>query len=103
MLSDQQIMEACKTSDHRFRERIYGPVVTVFHFLAQAIGRESSFTATWQELWTPLVADYPEMALDRANASGLTHARKRLPRKVLESLAKKACSKTRKLAHMEGI
>jgi len=94
MLTDQHIYDACSACGHKFRERKYGPVVTVFHFLLQAIQREESFSATWQELWTPIIADFPEMDLVKLDRSALTHARKRLPKEVLEMLAAEACAQT---------
>ena len=96
-LTDEQILEACRACGHQFRRRRYGPVVTVFHFLAQAVQRESSFAATWQQLWTPLAADFPEMALDCFYPSALTHARRRLPQPVLQTLAAQACGQTRQM------
>jgi len=69
-------------------------VVTVFHFLAQAIQREESFAATWQELWTPLAAACPELDLARSDPSGLTHARRRLPQAVMERLAAATCAES---------
>ena len=57
-LTDRDILDACRSCDYRFRRRQYDPVVTVFHFLAQAIQREQSFAATWQELWTPVAAAF---------------------------------------------
>jgi len=95
LLTDQEILDACRACGHRFRDRRYGPVVTVLHFLAQAIQRESSFAATWQELWTPLAASFPEMAIDRFEPSGLSHARARLPEDVLHRLAWQASARTR--------
>jgi hypothetical protein len=93
-LTDRQILDACRACDHRFRRRRYDPVVTVFHFLAQAIQREESFAATWQELWTPLAATCPELDLAGADPSGLTHARSRLPEAVMKWLADEACAES---------
>lgn len=95
-LTDKQILEACKECGHEFRDRQYGPVVTVFHFLMQAIGRENSFASTWQELWTPLAAGFSEAVAERFNPSGLTHARERLPKEVLTKLASGVCAETEK-------
>jgi len=39
MLADSDIIEACRRHGYEWRERVYGPVVTVLHFLAQAIQR----------------------------------------------------------------
>lgn len=97
LLTDQQILDACESNDYQYRNRLYGPVATVFHFLAQAIQREDSFRATWQELWTPVISEYPDMAFGGSDPSGLSHARKRLPRKVMRTLAGKACHKTRSI------
>jgi hypothetical protein len=60
LLTDRQILEACDVCGHRFRDRRYGPVVTVLHFVAQALQREESFAATSQELFAPLAAQFPE-------------------------------------------
>ena len=63
----------------------------MFHFLAQAIQREESFAATWQELWTPLAAEFPGVAETGTGHSALTHARARFPKEVMASLAERAC------------
>jgi hypothetical protein len=93
-LTDHQILLACCACNHRFRRRRYDPVVTVFHLLAQAIQREESFAATWQELWTPLAATCPELDLAGSDPSGLTHARSRLPQAVMDRLAAEACAES---------
>jgi len=91
LLTDQQILDACRRCDHHFRRRQLDPVVTVLHFVAQGLAREESFASTWQELFTPLLADFPQVPLEEKDESGLTHARARLPRQVLEELAQEAC------------
>lgn len=98
MLPDEKILEACRSCGHEYRERLYGPVVTVFHFLLQAVQREESFAGTWQEMWTPLAAEYPELASHRFDSGALAHARARLPREVLEFLAEDACDGSAALA-----
>ena len=92
MLPDAAILEACHKAGHRFRRRLYDPVVTVLHYLAQAIQREGSFAATWQDLWAPLAADFPEVAQAAPEPSALTHARSRLPMAVMQYLAARAIS-----------
>ena len=52
MLPDEKVLEACRSCGYEYRERLYGPVVTVFHFLLQAVQREESFAGTWQEMWS---------------------------------------------------
>lgn len=90
MLPDRAILAACRACGHRFRRRRYDPVVTVLQYLAQAIQREHSFAATWQELWTPLAADLPRIASAAPDYSALSHARGRLPKEVLQALAARA-------------
>jgi len=85
MLRDQQIWDACEVCGYRFRERQFGPVVTVPHFVSQALQPEESFAATWQEIFTPLAAKLPELELKDADLSGLTHARVGCPRKSCNS------------------
>ena len=91
LMTDQRILEACAACGYTFRQRLYGPVVTVLHFMAQALQREESFAATWQELFTPLAADFPEIGIDGFGLSGLTHARKRLPKEVIQRMAFEFC------------
>ena len=57
MLPDRALLEACQACGHAFRRRQYDPIVTVLHYLAQALQREVSFAATWHDLWTPAAAD----------------------------------------------
>lgn len=90
LLPDQDILDACREVNHCYRERTFGPVVTAFHFLLQAIQREQSFEATCQELWTPVVAAY---GLDPVtfNSSATSQARSRFPAAVFDRLVQKAC------------
>ena len=91
MLPDQEILGACQEVGHRFRNRLYDPVVTLFHFLLQAIQREESFAASWQELWTNAAS---EVGLEkrRFNSSALSQARSRMPTAALDLLVRRACS-----------
>ena len=91
LLPDRVILDACRERGYEWRERLYGPVVTVLHFLAQAIQREESFAATWQEMWTPLAAEFPGVAEAGPEQSALTHARGRFPKEVMVTLAEWAC------------
>jgi hypothetical protein len=93
-LTDQDILDACQACGHHYRDRRFGPVVTVLHFLAQAINREDSFASTWQELFVPLASELPELALPAADLSALSHARGRLPVDVMTILARQACQRT---------
>jgi hypothetical protein len=94
MLPDSAILDACQACHHEFRRRQYDPVVTVLHYLAQALQREASFAATWHDLWTPAAADVPAVASATPDPSALTHARSRLPVGVLQDLAARAIRQT---------
>ena len=98
MLPDASILDACRRAGYAFRRRQYDPVVTVLHYLAQAIQREESFAATWHELWVPLAADLPGVAATPPDPSALTHARGRLPVAVMQALADQALHETPDLA-----
>lgn len=91
LLPDRVVLDACRRHGYTWRERTYGPVPTVLHYLAQAIQREESFAATWQELWVPLAAQFPGIAEAGLRHSGLTHARGRFPKEVMRTLADWAC------------
>lgn len=93
-LTDRMVIEACARCGYSWRERLYGPVTTVLHFVAQALQREQSFAATWQELWAPVAASFPELDAEKISASALTHARGRLVPEVLESLASEVCARS---------
>jgi hypothetical protein len=93
-LPDRAILAACRVCGHEFRRRQYDPIVTVLHYLLHALQRETSFAATWQDLWTPAAADVPAVAAAMPDPSALTHARLRLPVGVLQSLAARAIRQT---------
>ena len=104
LLPDAAILEACREAGHAFRRRLYDPVVSVLHYLAQAIQREHSFAATWHELWAPVAADFPEVASAAPAPSALTHARSRLPMGVMQYLAERAIRETEPdAAHWRGL
>jgi len=91
MLPDSEVYRACRDCGYDFRRRAFDPVVTVLHFIAQAVQREESFAATWQTMWTPLACDFAELAAKRPALSALTHARSRLPVEVMQDLAEGVC------------
>jgi len=93
-LTDDRIVDACAACGYVWRERLYGPAITVLHFVAQALQREMSFAATWQELWAPVAAQFPDLDTQELDTSALTHARSRLPKGVLQDLAAEACARS---------
>jgi len=96
-LPDQSILDACDRCNHVWRERLYDPIVTVLHFIAQALQRDISFAGTWQEFLTPVAAKFLGAFDFNFDRSALTHARGRLPVGVLETLARDACKRASQL------
>ena len=84
MLRDEDILDACRKAGHKSRCRLYDPVVTVLHYLLQAVGREKSFAATWQEMLAKAVCllDLPDTTF---SSSALCQARSRLPLEALQT------------------
>lgn len=66
------------------RSRICDPVVTMLHFLQQAIGREASFASTIEKMLAKAVATLQGPV--SLSASALCQARSRLPIEVFEEL-----------------
>jgi hypothetical protein len=99
LLTDDKILEACRSYQYQFRRRVFGPIATVLHFVAQALQRESSFLATWQELMTPVAARDVAIAAKHFDPSSLAYARRRIPVEVLEHLARDACHTSTTLSH----
>ncbi len=91
LLPDEEILHACRAAGHAYRNRLYGPVVTVFHFLLQAIQREESFAATWPALWSPVCAGLGWCGV-AFSSSAWSQARSRFPKEALESLNQRACA-----------
>lgn len=90
MLTDEDIYAICREAKYEFRERLLGPVVTVFQFLLQAIHREESFAATCPALTAPLISAFHATTV-QLSSSATSQARSRLPRRVLEDLVLGAC------------
>lgn len=90
MLKDEDILDACEEAGHEYRRRMYGPVVTVFHFLLQAIQREGSFAATWEEIWATVISEFG-LKHCKCNSSTLSQARSRFPKAVFDILIGNAC------------
>jgi hypothetical protein len=91
MLPDRLILNACRRAKYAYRQRVFDPVVTVFHFLIQAIQREHSFAATWAELWGAVAVAFG-LRNQRFNSSAMSQARSRLPQAVVEILTRGACA-----------
>lgn len=90
MLTNEQIYSACRKAQYDFRQRLLDPVVTVFHFLLQAIQREESFAATFPTLTAPLLSTFHVTSV-QLNSSATSQARSRLPKNVLEELVAESC------------
>ena len=90
-LSDGMVLQACADAGYEFRRRKYGPICIASHFLLQAIQREESFAATWQEIAANAAG---QMGLDELsfNSSAISQARSRFPKAAFDSLVKMFCA-----------
>jgi putative transposase len=76
LLTDKVIAQICNECEYYFRERIFTPLVTIFHMIGAAISREGSFQSSWHNIG------------QTGNSDTLSKARKRLPVAVWERLHK---------------
>jgi hypothetical protein len=67
LLTDKVITQICNECEYYFRERIFTPLVTIFHMIGAAISREGSFQSSWHNIG------------ETGNSDTLSKARKRLP------------------------
>jgi hypothetical protein len=74
LLTDKVIMQICNECEYYFRERIFTPLVTIFHMIGAAISREGSFQSSWHNIG------------ETGKSDTLSKARKRLPIIVWEKL-----------------
>jgi hypothetical protein len=74
LLTDKVIMQICNECEYYFRERIFTPLVMIFHMIGAAISREGSFQSSWRNIGETGKSDI------------LSKARKRLPIIVWEKL-----------------
>src|ERR1017187_2515534 len=88
VVSDDLILEACRTGGYVFRKRKLTPIVMVLHMTLAAIWPEESLAARWEGLWAAACAyDMTRAALQKPGSGALAKARKRLPLAVWEALS----------------
>ena len=76
LLTDSAITRICNECEYYFRERIFTPLVTIFHMIGAAISREGSFQSSWHNIG------------ETGNSDTLSKARKRLPVAVWKKIHK---------------
>ena len=77
ILTDRDILAACREVGHGFRNRLLTPVVAVFHMIAAALWPDFSFQASWQVFGAAHVG-----------SGSLAKARARLPEALFERLSR---------------
>ena len=77
ILTDREILSACREVGHEFRDRLLAPVVAVFHVIAAALWPDFSFQASWQVFGAAHVG-----------SGSLAKARGRLPEALFEKLSR---------------
>jgi len=76
LLTDKVITTICSECGYYFRERIFTPLVTIFHMIGAAISREGSFQSSWHNIG------------ETGNSDTLSKARRRLPIAVWKRIHK---------------
>lgn len=84
-LPASEVLEVCKKFGHRFRDRIYSPVVTVWMFLGQTLSPDHSCRDAVHRLNAWRVARGKKKA--DSNTTSYCEARQRLPEEVAKELA----------------
>lgn len=77
VLTDREILSACREVGHEFRDRLLAPVVAVFHMIAAALWPDFSFQAAWHVFGSRHVG-----------SGSLAKARGRLPEDLFERLGR---------------
>ena len=67
LLTDKVITRICRQCGYYYRERVFTPLVTIFHMIGAAISREGSFQSSWHNIG------------ETGSSDTLSKARKRLP------------------------
>lgn len=83
-------------SEHKYRERIYTPAMTISTFLAQVMGEDQSCQQAVAQTSAWLASQGSKMP--SVNTAGYCKARKRLPESVLSGLAKETAEDMEKEA-----
>jgi len=90
-LPASEVLEVCKKFGHRFRDRIYSPVITVWMFLGQTLSPDHSCRDAVHRLNAWRVARGMKKA--DSNTTSYCEARQRLPEEVVKELATRSGQK----------
>jgi hypothetical protein len=88
LLTDQQVEQALRDEDVRFRDRLFSPLVTLWVFLSQVLDPDHSCRAAVARFLAWRAAN--GLAPCSADTGGYCKARSRLPEAVLARLARQA-------------
>jgi len=91
-----EVLEVCEKFGHRFRERIYTPVTTLWMFLGQTLSPDHSCRDAVHRLNAWRVARRKKKA--DSNTTSYCLARQRLPEKIVQELAKRSGQKCQQQA-----
>src|SRR5690606_2868715 len=95
-LPAEEIRAVCKQFNHRFRQRVYTPVITLWMFLGQTLSKDHSCRDAVHRLNSWRVA-HGKKKVD-ANTTSYCEARQRLPEEVVRELARRSGRKCQEQA-----
>lgn len=87
-LPADEVRQVCQQFGHRFRDRIYPPVITLWMFLGQTLSSDHSCRDAVHRLNAWRVSRQKKKA--DSNTTAYCEARQRLPEKVVKELAKRS-------------
>lgn len=96
-LPSQKIWELCGDELKQLRDRILGPEVMIWYWVAATLHREQSFAAVWNDLWTPVAAEHPSLAGWGYHSGTMSTARARISPEVLKKLRVEVAKETEAL------
>jgi hypothetical protein len=101
MVSEQDVNEECRRLGHRWRKRIFTPLVTLWTFLAQVLSADSSCRKAVADVLSFLSRTKGLQASHDPSAYGV--ARKRLPAELLPRLTRTVATKLEEKAKPDDL
>ncbi len=86
ILPDSVIVQACRNTGYKYRQRKITPIVTVLHMIMAAIWPEESFNASWEVLWANMASRFEQLQCRSPSRGTVSEARARLPVRLWRSL-----------------
>jgi len=100
LLTDKIILDACRSENYVFRNRLLTPVITILHMVVSGIWPENSFNASWQVLWTTFISYFPEIDMKSPDSSAVSKARNRIPCGVWDNIVEALSLKSQQKAQL---